>query len=271
MKLISFNDIEKLITRFQELKINEVVDFERFSHYAITHHSTFIEGSTLTENETRVLLEEDLTPNGKPLAHCLMTKDHYEALLFTLTCAKEKREFSIDLVKEINAKVLENTGALYSTVLGDVDSSKGEYRLGNVRAGNRYFVTYDKVPKLTSLLCEKIATILSDKELDLEFKFNLSIDVHFDLVSIHPFYDGNGMTSRLIMNFIQHYFYIPLALVYKQDKAEYFDALELSREEEKMEPFRQFMYRQYSKYLSGEINKYEDSSIDPTSKFSFIF
>ena len=54
-----------------------------------------------------------------------------------------------------------------------------------------------------------------EQELTVEEKLQLSFSTHFDLVSIHPFYDGNGRTSRLLMNFIQQYFHLPLAIVYK--------------------------------------------------------
>ena len=53
-----------LITKFQSLNLSAIVDFDKFNQYAITHHSTTIEGSTLTENETRLLLDEGITPGG---------------------------------------------------------------------------------------------------------------------------------------------------------------------------------------------------------------
>ena len=63
-----------LLKNYQDLNLPEVVDYDKFNLYAITHHSTFLEGSTLTEIETQLLLEEGRTPKGKPLAHSLMVK-----------------------------------------------------------------------------------------------------------------------------------------------------------------------------------------------------
>ncbi len=61
--------IENLLTEYQSLQLTQIIDYERFNDYAIVHHSTVIEGSTLTEIETRRLLESNLTPNAKPLTH----------------------------------------------------------------------------------------------------------------------------------------------------------------------------------------------------------
>jgi Fic family protein len=70
-----------------------------------------------------------------------------------------------------------------------------------------------------------------------------------------PFVDGNGRTSRLLMNYMQSRFGLPLSIVYKQDKMKYFDALESSRKKESMIPFYNFMYGQYEKFLKQEIKE----------------
>ncbi len=79
-----------LIQQFQSLNLSSIINFDKFNGYAITHQSTTIEGSTLTEIETRLLLDEGITPAGKPLLHSLMVQDHYNALLFVTQQAKEK-------------------------------------------------------------------------------------------------------------------------------------------------------------------------------------
>lgn len=261
-----------LLKKYQDLNLSEVVDYDKFNLYAITHHSTFLEGSTLTEIETQLLLEEGLTPKGKPLAHSLMVKDHHNALRFVLEKGKARAAIVPALVRKINAKVLKNTGSVYKTALGEVDSSKGEYRLSNVRVGDRYFVTYDKVAPLTEQLCARLNQKLAETK-TVETQLLLSFDAHFDLVSIHPFYDGNGRTARLLMNFIQAYFGLPLSIVFSEDKADYFEALEQTRKKESLSYFRNFMCAQYEKYLNSEIEKYLDARDQPRKGdgFSFIF
>ena len=243
-----------LIEKFQSLNLSAAIDFDKFNQYAITHHSTTIEGSTLTENETRLLLDEGITPAGKPLLHSLMVQDHYNALLFIIE--KEKIIITEDFIQAINAKVMKQTGSVYQTVFGELDAAKGVYRKGNVSAGNSYFVSFDKVEGLVKKICstlnEKIKTVDTVSE-----KLDLCFDAHFNLVTIHPFYDGNGRTSRLLMNYLQLFFNLPMSIVFKEDKSVYFDALQQTRQNENIEIFRNFMYAQYKKYLIQEIQKFE--------------
>ncbi len=247
--------MKKLLSTYQSLQLDQVVDYEKFNRFAITHHSTQIEGSTLSEIETRLLLEEDLTPKGKPLSHSLMVKDHYQALLFTVQEAKSRREISPAFICAINSAVLRQTGSTYRTLFGDIDSSQGQYRKSNVSAGNRFFVHFEKVELLVKQLCDQLQDRLL-KVNSVEDQLFMSFDAHFDLVTIHPFYDGNGRTSRLLMNYIQAYFGLPLAIVFAEDKVAYFKALEESREKEDLSYFRSFMVSQYRQFLTQEIELY---------------
>lgn len=282
--------ITSLIEKFQSLNLSAILDFDKFNGYAITHHSTGIEGSTLTENETRLLLDEGITPAGKPLQHSLMVQDHYNALMFIKQKAvtgnpggeaKEKIIISPQLIKQINAAVMKQTGSIYQTVFGELDATKGVFRKGNVSAGSVYFVNYEKVEALVIKLCaginEKIIT--ANTIID---KLYICFDAHFDLVTIHPFYDGNGRTSRLLMNYFQLFFDLPLSIVFKEDKAAYFDTLQQTRKVEDISIFRKFMNKQYAKYLQQEIDKFEEinpkdappqagKSAENNKGYSFVF
>ena len=246
----------KLIEKYKALGIAAIIDHEKFNNISIVHHSTVLEGSTLTEVETQVLINEGLTPKGKPINHSLMVTDHFSALKFILYEAVKKRPVSVQFLQEINSFTIRNTGAVYNTVFGVVDATKGEFRKGNVTAGNTYFPNYDKVIDLTTDLVDKICTLMST-DLSLLEQLNLSFDAHYSLVSIHPFYDGNGRTSRLLMNFIQAYYHLPLAIVHKENKTDYIQALIDTREKEDLNIFRDFMFLEYGSLLNNEIEKFE--------------
>ncbi len=201
-------NISILLNRYKELNLQDVLDHGKFNEYAMVHHSSGIEGSTLTEVETRLLLEEDITPKGKPLTHSLMVKDHYAALRFVKDAAFAKKAVTVEFIQQINAFVMKNTGSVYN----------------------------------------------------LEFSFA----AHFNLVPIHPFYDGNGRTSRLLMNYIQAYHGLPLAIVFKEDKADYYMALQETRKQENMEIFNTFMFGQYRKHLEQEITSYTQAMSQKT-------
>lgn len=248
------NEVSVLLSRYKALNLQEVLDHERFNEYSIVHHSTSIEGSTLTEVETRLLLEEDITPKGKPLMHSLMVKDHYNALRYVLEAAAAKKAITVEFIQHINALVMKNTGSVYNTAFGEIDASRGMFRKGNVSAGGSYFPNYDKVVPLTATLSKGLnSNFLTVGE---EEQLKLSFSAHFDLVSIHPFYDGNGRTSRLLMNYIQACHGLPLAIVFKEDKADYYVALQETRKQEDKQIFYAFMFGQYKKLLEQEITTY---------------
>ena len=245
----------ELLEKYKELDIENAVDFKKFNQYLVSHHSTNIEGSTLTYIETTVLLEDGLTPKGKPLVHTLMQKDHYEALVFALSYAK-KPPFTPQFIQQINTHVMRSTGQVYNTVLGNVDGSRGEYRKGTIFAGQTTFVNYAKIESMVKQLCNSINEAIKTPLTTIE-RLELAFKSHYELVNIHPFYDGNGRTSRLLMNVIQTYFDLPLALVFSEDKVAYIEAIIESNKTENTHPFIDFMFDQYNKHLSNLIKSVE--------------
>ncbi|MEI9957587.1 MAG: Fic family protein [Ferruginibacter sp.] len=190
-------------------------------------------------------------------------------MLFITQKAKERVVVTPAFIQQINADVMKQTGSIYQTVFGELDAGKGVFRRGNVSAGNTYFVGYEKVEPLVKKLCNGInEKIISGSSL-IE-KLNICFDAHFDLVTIHPFYDGNGRTSRLLMNYLQLYFNLPLSIVFKEDKAAYFEALQQTSKEEDITIFQKFMYGQYAKYLQLEIEKFEQAQQEQ-KKRSWLF
>lgn len=248
----------KKLKEFNELRLTQVVNYEKFNHYAIVHHSSSIEGSTLTRVETDLLLDEHITPKGKPIDHSMMVLDHYDALLYAVNPDNLTCRVSTEFIKNINALVMRRTGGIVSTVLGSVDVAKGEYRKSAVTVGQSMPPSYDKVPALIDNLVASVNKEL-EKSVDPVHRLNLAFDTHFLFVTIHPFYDGNGRTSRLLMNHIQQRSNLPLSLVFLEDKAEYFQALIDTRKKDDLNIFRSFMHSQFQKTLQLEIDKLRES------------
>lgn len=264
-------DITELIKQYQHLGIDQVIDHEKFNLISIVHHSTRIEGSTLTEVETQVLLTEGLTPKGKPLHESLMVTDHYAALQYALKQAKTKHIITPEFIQKLNSLIVKNTASTYNTVYGTIDAATGAFRKGNVVAGETYFPNFNKVEALTKKLALDLAERMQ-QDLSMREQLNLSYDAHFNLVSIHPFYDGNGRTSRLLMNYIQAVFRLPLAIVHNETKADYYQALIDTRKQEDINIFRAFMDNEYKMFLSAEINKFKEMQHPKRGQgFTFLF
>lgn len=245
-------------------------DYNKFNQFAIVHHSNSIEGSTLTKEETYLLLEEHLTPKNKPLEHTLMAIDHLKALQFVVQLAEEKTPLTVEIIKEISALVMKTTGSEISSIAGNFDSSKGDFRKVTVRAGTTTFMDYKKVPERVNELVAYINKTINSSQDFLDIN-NLAFDAHFQMVSIHPFADGNGRLSRLVMNYIQQYHQMPLSVVYKEDKQDYFDALQETRKNEDISIFRNFMFSQTEKFLTEQIEELTKKQTSKNAGKGFLF
>jgi Fic family protein len=257
MKAI-WDELVYLTKKYQSLNLENALEFEKFNLFSNVHHSTSIEGSTLTEGETEILLEKGLTANGKPLEHSLMVKECYQALLFIIDESKKRTLISTEFLQKLNSIVMKNTGSLNKHILGEFDTSKGEYRLSAAFAqGGGYYLSPEKIPAAMDDLCDgvnkKIMLVNNNEE-----RYKLSFDVHYNLVSIHPWGDGNGRTSRLAMNYIQLYFNLPLTKVYLNDRIDYIESLKQTRLSEDINIFRNFMAKQQIRFLNEKIAEYEN-------------
>jgi Fic family protein len=241
--------LTELIQRYKELYRAEP-DLQKYSEYAITYHSTAIEGSTLTEHEVVELLDLGKPAQKRVFWDNLMVYDHHQALLNVVERARREERITERMIQEISAMVMRNTGKQYSVPLGEFDSSKGEYRLCSVYAGKRTFPDCQKVPAMMKKLIEYIH---SEQKEDTINVLSLAFEVHFRFVSIHPFVDGNGRTARLLMNYILHYYGFPMMFVFKADRLQYIDALYQAQEREDITPFYEFMVKQSIKFLKHEI------------------
>lgn len=246
-------------------RIMDSIDYEKFCMISIVYNSSKIEGCSLTETDTKVLLENNITAQGKPLTDHLMIKDHYNAFLKIKEDSIKKHLFSIDFIKEVNAAVMKSTGGPTNTISGSFDSSKGDLRLAQVYVDKKYFPDFSKVPALLQKLVVSINDrIHSVKGIET---VKLAADVHYNFVNIHPFGDGNGRTARLLMNYIQLFHGEPLIKIFTEDRAEYIDALNETEETGNPDVFREFICRQQIKFYEAELNKFNRSKLG----FSLLF
>ncbi len=250
-----WDQLEILKKEYLELGLAEAIDYEKLSMISIVYNSTKIEGCSLTETDTKLLLDNDITAKGKPLTDHMMVKDHYSAFLFLKDIAKQKKKISIDLVKQVAGLVMKNTGGLVNAMSGSFDTSQGDLRKAQVYVDTKYFPDFSKVENLLIQLIDNInqrIDIVSKNEI-----LKLSADIHYNLVNIHPFGDGNGRTSRLMMNYIQMYHKEPLIKIFTEDRVEYIEALNKTEELEDISVFRNFICSQQIKFYKAEIKKFK--------------
>lgn len=264
-----WKELEELNQEFMKLGIIQSVDYEKYYLYSLITHSTAIEGSILTEIETQLLFDEGLTAKGKPLVHHLMNEDLKDAYESAKDKAKLHTLITPAFLQEMNAMLMRTTGGIHNTVAGSFNSSEGEYRLCGVTVGigGHSYMNYLKVPEKVEELC----LLLQDKQkkaATFQEQYELSFNAHLNLVTIHPWLDGNGRTARLLMNYLQFCYSLFPSKIFMEDRADYILSLRQSQEDETNQPFFDFMVMQLKKSLSSEIEKYNASR---KKGFSFMF
>lgn len=242
--------------------VEEQVDYQKFYLYSIVTHSTAIEGSTVTEIENQLLFDEGIAAKGRSLTEQMMNVDLKDAYLYAFKLATDNPTYTPQLLQQLSALVMRRTGSEYSTIAGHSDSSKGDFRLCNVSAGigGRSYLAYNKVPRAVDDFCswlnEEIAT--ADRE-NIAACYRLSFEAHFRLVTILPWVDGNGRTTRLVMNMIQRQLGLIPSIVRKEDKGEYIQSLVDSRENDDSTIAQDVMLRHHIANLNCRVLQFQEN------------
>lgn len=206
-------ELEKLRqTYFKKTKALSREEFEQFetSYFTeLTYNSNSIEGNSLSLEETSLVINENVVPEGKTLREIYEAKNHAQAIKFL-------RSYEQDVDERLILK-------LHSIILNNISERfAGRYREGAVRifGSDVRFPDAEKVPLLVRNL------VYWYKEHKKEYHpFELAVIFSTKLVSIHPFVDGNGRISRLLMNFILQRNKFPWINVYTKQQARYLNVV----------------------------------------------
>ena len=252
--------LDNLLEEYRTLGIGEQIDYDRFYLYSIITHSTAIEGSTVSEIENQLLFDDGISPN-RPIAEQLMNLDLKAAYGEAVRIAAERRPITVDVLCQLAALVMKNTGAKYSTALGDFDAAKGELRRLNVSAGRggASYMAWQKVPARVQDFCAWLDGARKNlRSMTAEQIYTASFEAHYRLAKIHPWADGNGRMARLLMNLVQREAGVVLSIVKKEKRAEYIETL--SRDEPAA--FLDFMLRHHMANIEEQIRDYRRSIED---------
>ena len=176
------------------------------------YNSNSIEGNTLTLRETLMVLQDGVTVKGKSLREHFEVCNHETALNFLYKLVDQK--------ENINSK---NILAVHGYVLRSIeDEYAGRIRNASVRIAGANFIPPNAL-KVSDLL-DELVNFIDSNPLDLNV-IELATIFHHQFVHIHPFFDGNGRTVRLIMNLLLLRAGFTPAIILKNDRKKYYDAL----------------------------------------------
>jgi Fic family protein/DNA-binding Xre family transcriptional regulator len=184
--------LDELSEKWKNLKpLNEVQlrKMEEYFYTSYTYESNRIEGNTLTLQETHLVINEGITIGGKSMREHLELVNHKEAIELILDLVQNKIPFNSFRLKQIHQLILK----------GVDDRNAGVYRNLPVRISGSSHVPPE--PYLIEKMMEDYF-IFYETQKDILHPVVLAAEMHERLVTIHPFIDGNGRTSRLVMNLI---------------------------------------------------------------------
>ena len=249
--------LQRLMAEHRRLHIAEQIDFKKFYLYSIIVHSTAIEGSTVTEVEAQLLFDEGITSGKRTIVEQNMNLDLRDAYLYGMKRKTRHEPTTVDRLSALAPKVMARTGAEYHAMEGSFSAARGELRKLNVTAGagGRSYMSYLKVPGRLQAFCEELnGRRKAIDPADVAAVYDLSFWAHFELVTIHPWADGNGRTCRLLMNLLQMEHGLLPTRILREDKAEYIQALIDAREREDVELFLDYMAGLQCRQLEADID-----------------
>jgi Fic family protein len=226
-QIIEIENLKQIYNK--KIKLLSKEEFEKFENTfftELTYDSNAIEGSSLSLEDTNLIINEGLVPQGKTLREINEAKNHIEAINFLQNYRGDLNELFI--LK------------LHSIILKDISERfAGRYRENPVRIfkSDVTFPDYEKVPQLVKNLIYwyKINKLKMHP-------FELAVILSMKLVSIHPFVDGNGRISRLVMNFLLKKKSYPWMNIYMKQRAEYLKAVRQANDE-KYKEILEFLIR----------------------------
>lgn len=221
--------LKELSDRVQEMRKDGrlapdvLINIRKYFRIKSIYHSNAIEGNILDVGETRQIVEHGLTITGRPL------KDQAEAKNL-----KEALDFLEELAASGDTPITESDVRQihYLVLKGIDDENAGKYRSVAVEIGGSEF----KPPSPEAISSEMhefgkwfSSVSCTNKNYGMLDAILYAAAAHTWLVYIHPFIDGNGRVARLIMNLLLMRYGYPIAIITKEDRLRYYDALEISQ------------------------------------------
>jgi len=224
------NEIDALKSKLDQFRQFDSYRIAQALELEYTFESNRIEGNTLTLRETDLVINEGLTISGKSMREHLEAINHQEAIAY------------IKHLMEKNTSLNEREVlAIHNLILRGINpEDAGRYRRVQVMIKGSSHMPPQ--PFLVSKEMEDFFIWYETNKNGLH-PIILAAELHERIVTIHPFIDGNGRTSRLIMNLIllQHGYVIANIKGDYDNRMQYYNALETAQTKNNKEDFLLFV------------------------------
>ena len=218
--------IEVFKEKYQKLEKSVQGKANEWLSLELTYNSNAIEGSTVTRQEAESIVNKNMSVAGKTIDEVLETKNHNEAIEFI---QGSKKEDLLNVIMTVHATILR----------GLDDANAGKYRNCQVR-----ILASQYIPPRHEKIYDLMQEMVNDHENCNCDILTSAIKLHYDIVTIHPFIDGNGRTARLMLNYVLQSEDYPLVYVSNADRVKYIEVLESAQTGGSYQDYEEFMLGQ---------------------------
>ncbi|MDY6024674.1 Fic family protein [Bergeyella zoohelcum] len=247
--MMNYKELDQLKNELNALRHPQGDKVARAFDIEYTYESNKIEGNTLTLQETALVIDKGLTIGGKTLNEHLEAINHAYAIGYIKELAREKDTITERDILQIHALILQGI---------DRENAGGYRKLQVMISGAKH------IPPQPFLLQKEMEDLINwyNENKNRLHPVELSAEMHERLVSIHPFIDGNGRTSRLLMNLILLQNGYPIAILKgdTENRLKYYETLETAQIDKDKQAFKNLIYENVKdtmerilKTLKGEI------------------
>jgi len=229
--LSKIDALQERINNTRPLGREEVDELKQYFKVGLTFSSNAIEGNSLTESETKVIIEDGLTIGGRPMKDLLEAVGHSQAFDYMWSLLKNK---------EITERNIKSLHKLFFHAIDEKNA--GKYRKRNVIiSGSQYNDTIPSPAELTKAM-KDFVTDMSSKRQELHPVIFAAL-IHKNFVFIHPFVDGNGRVARLLMNLALIQAGYPITIIPPVLRPDYIQLLEKAHIDES----------EFSKFIAEQV------------------
>jgi Fic family protein len=222
--LQAIDQLKTWLDAFRPLPPSVVSELRQRYQVRFTYHSNALEGNTLTQSETELVLTTGITIGGKTLQEHLEVIGHVEAIAYIELLAQQTTRLSEWEIRQIHSLILRKINP----------EEAGRYRTLDVQAAGTGYI-YPPHYALSEQMTDFVIWLNSTDAQALH-PILYAIEAHSRFVTIHPFRDGNGRTGRLLMNLLLLRAGYPIAVITRENRQRYIETLMQGQQSDDWEP-----------------------------------
>lgn len=241
-KYAQVDQLKGWIDSFRPLPSAVVAELKQLFDVRFTYNSNVIEGNTLTQSETQLVLEKGITVGGKTLVEHLEVVGHRDAIDYVESLAQQETEIGEWEIRQIHSLLHRSIDRIRTSLPPHSHREDCKRPLSRVEgeAGEDSWLSEAEANAEIKDLTEFVKRLNSEAARQMH-PINYTAQAHCRFMGIHPFRDGNGRTGRLLMNFLLLRLGYPVVVISNEQREAYIEALVETQQRKRLGLFQELM------------------------------